>query len=160
MAPKFSRKPQDLNLLIYLTATLDLPLAIPSISLSCSPADMVGNETLVNGKPSWYSWPALTPPPGVESNFVDPYTLKPVVFVITGICITLTTFGIGARLMVRKRTNESMLLEDCWCCMLSCLDGSRLTSTRLVSVCLGMFKPSCLFLPRLLYSRHLGINAY
>ena len=57
--------------------------------------------------------PALAPPLGVTSNFVDPYTLKPVLIITTAVYIILTTFGIGARLAVRIRTNESMLLEDC-----------------------------------------------
>ena len=57
--------------------------------------------------------PALAPPLGVTSNFVDPYTLKPVLITTTAVYIILTTFGIGARLAVRIRTNESMLLEDC-----------------------------------------------
>ncbi len=49
--------------------------------------------------------PALAPPFGVTSNFVDPYTLKPV--------LVITTLGIGARLAVRRSTSKSMLLEDC-----------------------------------------------
>lgn len=63
--------------------------------------------------------PALAPPLGVISDFVDPYTLKPVLVITTAIYITLTTFGIGARLAVRKRTNESILLEDCQYSLLS-----------------------------------------
>ncbi len=50
--------------------------------------------------------PALAPPPGVISNFNDPYTLEPVLVATTVIYIGLTTLGIGARLIVRKRTNE------------------------------------------------------
>ena len=57
--------------------------------------------------------PALAPPFGVTSNFVDPYTLKPVLVITTAVYIILTTLGIGARLAVRRRTSKSMLLEDC-----------------------------------------------
>ena len=57
--------------------------------------------------------PALAPPPGVISNFNDPYTLEPVLVATIVIYIFLTSLGVGARLIVRKYTNESMLLEDC-----------------------------------------------
>ena len=57
--------------------------------------------------------PALAPPVGDTSNFVDPYTLKPVLVTTTVIYVTLTTLGVAVRLAVRKRSNESMLLEDC-----------------------------------------------
>ena len=71
------------------------------------PADTIDNQRLVMNKP------ALAPPHGVVSNFVDPYSLEPVLIATTAIYIILTTLGVGARLVVRKRTSESMLLEDC-----------------------------------------------
>ncbi len=57
--------------------------------------------------------PALAPPLGIIPNFVDPYTLEPVLIVITVIYLVLTTLGVGARLIIRKSANKSMLLEDC-----------------------------------------------
>ena len=53
--------------------------------------------------------PALAPPPGVVSNFNDPYTLDPVLVATIAIYIVLTILGVEVRLVLRNRTSESML---------------------------------------------------
>ena len=93
----------------------------------------VENLLLESHKKVVMNEPALAPPLGVTSNFVDPYTLKPVLIITTAVYIILTTFGIGARLAVRIRTNESMLLEDCQYSIPSWMIVAKDQKTRLFS---------------------------
>lgn len=58
--------------------------------------------------------PALAPPMGVTSNFVDPYTLTPAFVVTAVLCIFLATSSVFVRLMTDLRGSQSTLrIEDC-----------------------------------------------
>ena len=85
----------------------ELPILHSFWRINCSLAGTKDKDILVTDKP------ALAPSSGIISDFIDPYTLKPVLIVTTGIYLTLTTLGIGARLITTKCANESMLPEDC-----------------------------------------------
>lgn len=59
------------------------------------------------------SAPALKPPDGVESNFVNPESLIPILIDTTIICLCCTTFATVARLILKLRNIRSLRLEDC-----------------------------------------------
>ena len=57
--------------------------------------------------------PALKPPPGVPSEFHDPYTLQSFQAVEIVECIILTTVMVAARLYTKKFIVKAMKWEDC-----------------------------------------------
>ena len=56
--------------------------------------------------------PALEPPKGVTSNFVDPYSLQPLMIGIVVLCLVLTAIAIGMRVYTRVRTVKTRW-EEC-----------------------------------------------
>lgn len=57
--------------------------------------------------------PALQPPPGVESNLLDPDSLNPVIIGVSTLCLVLATIMISIRLVTKLLTTRKFLLEDC-----------------------------------------------
>ena len=57
--------------------------------------------------------PALTPPPGVHSDFDSPSALKPIFIAALSLMLFLTFLAVGARLVVKIYITKSMQLEDC-----------------------------------------------
>lgn len=57
--------------------------------------------------------PALEPPSGVKSDFINPYTLQPVLISISVITMLLCTLGIAARSYVRAVLLKQFDLSDC-----------------------------------------------
>jgi hypothetical protein len=64
------------------------------------------SEALLNG-------PAMQPPPGVVSNFIDPPNFKEDMVVEEIILLTLSTIAISIRLYTKLRINRQENLEDC-----------------------------------------------
>ncbi|KAI4221464.1 MAG: hypothetical protein L6R36_006888 [Xanthoria steineri] len=56
--------------------------------------------------------PALQPPPGVESNLLDPDSLNPVIIGVSTLCLVLATIMISIRLVTKLLTTRKFLLED------------------------------------------------
>ena len=67
----------------------------------------VMNQTL------WAEEPALPPPPGMHSNFVNPPSLKTLFIAALALMLFLTSAAVGARLVVKIYVIKSMQLEDC-----------------------------------------------
>lgn len=57
--------------------------------------------------------PALAPPPGVTSNFVNPESLLTYVIVTIALCLTLTTVTIGLRIFTKVHIAKAMHWDDC-----------------------------------------------
>lgn len=57
--------------------------------------------------------PALQPPPGVQSNFVDGYSVNPVIVGVIALCITLITALVFIRIVTKSLTSRVFFLEDC-----------------------------------------------
>ena len=58
--------------------------------------------------------PALEPPKGVTPNFVDPYSLQPLMIGIVVLCQVLTAIAIGIRVYTRVRTVKGHWEECKW----------------------------------------------
>ena len=57
--------------------------------------------------------PALKPPPGVKSNFVNPSSYDGAGIATTAICVTLVTLAVGARLVTKGWVMKKLATEDC-----------------------------------------------
>ena len=57
--------------------------------------------------------PALSPPPGVTSNFVNPESLTPQMNVAMGVAIPLVTVFFGLRAYARLVVRRVWIFEDC-----------------------------------------------
>ncbi|RYC59115.1 hypothetical protein CHU98_g7089 [Xylaria longipes] len=63
--------------------------------------------------PSYFdNIPALTPPPGVTPNFIDPPSLAPVGRIIIGITLLLTVISVVSRLYTRLHITHSFGTDD------------------------------------------------
>ena len=56
--------------------------------------------------------PTLSPV-GTQSSSTVIYTVKPLIIASISIFVALTTLAVGARLVIKLRTKESVLIEDC-----------------------------------------------
>ncbi|KAI8954548.1 hypothetical protein F4801DRAFT_532071 [Xylaria longipes] len=66
--------------------------------------------------PSYFdNIPALTPPPGVTPNFIDPPSLAPVGRIIIGITLLLTVISVVSRLYTRLHITHSFGTDDVLC---------------------------------------------
>ncbi|KAK3686135.1 hypothetical protein B0T22DRAFT_467399 [Podospora appendiculata] len=59
-----------------------------------------------------YDIPAMAPPPGSESNFVDPETMHPVVLGVAIATMTLVVMTVGIRVFVKGFVLRDLRLED------------------------------------------------
>lgn len=59
--------------------------------------------------------PALTPPPGVTSNFDNPYSLRPAADAVKIVTTILATLAIFIRGYTKWRIIREVHLEDCRC---------------------------------------------
>ena len=57
--------------------------------------------------------PALMPPPGVTSNFVNPTSLGPVTNALLGVSLALTAVFIALRMVTKHLVNGRYEWEDC-----------------------------------------------
>ena len=58
--------------------------------------------------------PALAPPGGVHSNFVNPYSLNPVFVVTAVLCLLFATLALIVRLAVNLTgPSKKLRVEDC-----------------------------------------------
>lgn len=57
--------------------------------------------------------PALTPPPGVTPNFVNPYSQGRAIFITTGICVGFVTPAVTIRVFTKAYVIKRVNLEDC-----------------------------------------------
>ena len=57
--------------------------------------------------------PALPPPPGVRSNFVNPYSLRPFNDICQAFCLSLTTIAISVRIYTNFRNARGLGADDC-----------------------------------------------
>jgi hypothetical protein len=57
--------------------------------------------------------PALNPPDGVTSNFVDPFSLNSSVVATLVLCLSTASFSLFARLVTSFRAFKSIRVEDC-----------------------------------------------
>ena len=58
-------------------------------------------------------FPALQPPPGVKSNFIDPPSLVPSAIVVESIFLPLMILAVLTRLFVRARITKELGWDDC-----------------------------------------------
>ena len=65
------------------------------------------------GFPDPNTIPALHPPPGVTSNFVDPPMRAPATFPIAYMLFGLNTAGVVARIYTKAFVMRKMHLDDC-----------------------------------------------
>lgn len=63
-------------------------------------------EILLNG-------PAMTPPPGVQPNFIDPPNFANTALVVELIFLILSTLAVIIRAYTKLRVNKKLDLEDC-----------------------------------------------
>ena len=57
--------------------------------------------------------PALMPPPGVTSNFVNPTSLGPVTNTFLGVSLALTAVFIALRMVTKHLVDGKFEWEDC-----------------------------------------------
>jgi hypothetical protein len=57
--------------------------------------------------------PALTPPPGVKSNFDNPYSQGNIEIAFATIFLVIATLGVVARTITKTFIIENVRLEDC-----------------------------------------------
>lgn len=58
-------------------------------------------------------FPALRPPPGVKSNFVDPPSLVPSAIVVESIFLPLMILAVLTRIFVRAKITKGWGWDDC-----------------------------------------------
>ncbi len=63
--------------------------------------------------PFWDTIPALAPPPGVESNLVDPPSLVKWLIIAIVLCLTLSTVSTIMRVITRLSVIKFLEAEDC-----------------------------------------------
>lgn len=59
-----------------------------------------------------YNTPALHPPPGVESNFINPYTQQPTTIAVSVVCLAICVAAIAARSYVQWAILQSFNMPD------------------------------------------------
>ena len=57
--------------------------------------------------------PALPPPPGVRSNFVNPYSLRPFNDICQAFCLSLTTIAVFVRIYTNSHNSRGLAADDC-----------------------------------------------
>jgi hypothetical protein len=57
--------------------------------------------------------PALEPPPGVEPNFVNPYSLYPFVIATCTLCLMFTTAAVVIRMFTKIQVAKTVNWADC-----------------------------------------------
>ena len=57
--------------------------------------------------------PAGKPPPGVQSNFIDPYSEGPIMVVVGTLTTVMMLAFVSARLYSTSRITHSLGTEDC-----------------------------------------------
>ena len=57
--------------------------------------------------------PAMPPPPGMPSNFVNPSNLKTEGAILVGFCLTVSTLVVCMRIWTKTRLLRKVVLEDC-----------------------------------------------
>ena len=61
----------------------------------------------------WTITPAKKPPPGVQSNFVDPVSIGSRIVTTSVVCLILTSLFFGFRLYVRSFISHNVSTDDC-----------------------------------------------
>ena len=69
--------------------------------------------------------PALFPPPGVTSNFVNPETRGPALVVTSAICITLMVVCVAVRFYTKIHIKKTWGWDDCSYGSRLMLDGAE-----------------------------------
>lgn len=69
-------------------------------------ATTAAEQVMLNG-------PALTPPPGVKSNFVNPPNMDFIVILTISICTSFSTIAILLRLYTKLIVIRKVVFEDC-----------------------------------------------
>ena len=57
--------------------------------------------------------PALEPPPGVISNFKNPWTFDGLAIATVAVCLTTTTLAVAMRILTKIFVMRAFRLEDC-----------------------------------------------
>ena len=57
--------------------------------------------------------PGMTPPPGVTSDFVHPYSLQKYNVITLSVCMTVSTLFVAMRLYTNARITRTLNWEDC-----------------------------------------------
>ena len=57
--------------------------------------------------------PALQPPPGVKSNFVNPYSEAKSLYITAGVCGILVTLAVIVRIYTKACIIKTVNFEDC-----------------------------------------------
>ena len=57
--------------------------------------------------------PAMTAPPGMHHNFVNPTNLNTELYVAVIMCLTISVLAVGMRMWTKTRLVRKVLLEDC-----------------------------------------------
>ena len=60
--------------------------------------------------------PAVSPPPGVIPNFVDPPSLYPQIIVTLVLTLSIATLAVIIRVYTKLHVIKAWHLEDCTCC--------------------------------------------
>ncbi|KAI1370977.1 hypothetical protein F4677DRAFT_464584 [Hypoxylon crocopeplum] len=76
--------------------------------------------------------PALKPPPGVESNFKNPYSLQPQRIAISTVCLTVCMIAVTARIYTRTLLLNKFNTED-WVLLLSTASFTTFTALLIVA---------------------------
>ena len=87
-------------------------------------ATTAAEQVMLNG-------PALTPPPGVKSNFVNPPNMDFIVILTISICTSFSTIAILLRLYTKLFVIRKIVFEDCTFqrrCHFSFIDSSQTLS--------------------------------
>jgi hypothetical protein len=61
----------------------------------------------------WLNGPAMDPPPGMNSNFVNPSDLKTETLILVTFCLAASTFVVAMRMWTKTRLINKVVLEDC-----------------------------------------------
>lgn len=59
------------------------------------------------------NYPAMLPPDGVTSNFVDPYTRGPVITIVGSILIAIMMIFVVVRIYTKTCINRKLHWDDC-----------------------------------------------
>lgn len=75
----------------------------------------MGSTTLSGGPFINVTLPALPPPPGISSKFIDPVTRAPAFVITCAVCITLMVICVTVRVYTKLYITKTWGWDDCLC---------------------------------------------
>lgn len=82
--------------------------------------------------------PAGVPPPGLESNLINPPNYNNAAIATAAICVATTTIAVAARLVTRALIIHRTAIEDCKLIVSQGVTDRKVTLCRYGTNCLGM----------------------